>query len=511
MPLHNNASCPLEAIESLLSGAEHPSLNQVQITILEETWAGHSYSQIADRFPYTIDYLREVGAKLWQTLADVLGEAVTKKNVVLVLQRYCAANKVPDNQKYLARTTLERQYSWGEAIDVSVFYGREQELETLTQWVRVDRCRLISLLAIGGMGKTALAVKLAQQLTTEFEFVVWRSLRNGPMLGELLAEAIGVFSDQQEIELPIEPMARVGRLIHHLQQHRCLLILDNVESILQGGNPRHYLPGYEDYGELFRQLTECAHQSCVVLTGREQIEEVANYAGPSLPVRVLPLGGLSLVAAIDVLADKQLYVDLPTATALVDLYDGNPLALKISSRAIVELFGGDVAEFFQRGVAVFNGIELVLEHQFDRLSEIEMQVMFWLAISSGTAGPNEREWVTVAELQEDLWPMVLPAQLLGALEYLQGRSLIECKGCRFTQKPVVMEYVTGRLLAQVRAEVIAASPQFLLRYALMKAQSKEYVRESQMRIILSPLLEMLESDLGRKEAIAQVLKQLLVV
>jgi hypothetical protein len=68
-----------------------------------------------------------------------LGEPVTKKNVRLVLQRY---------QQSLAAEELEQQYFWGEAIDVSIFYGRTVELRKLQRWVTENRCRWIEVLAI---------------------------------------------------------------------------------------------------------------------------------------------------------------------------------------------------------------------------------------------------------------------------------------------------------------------------------------------------------------------------
>ena len=52
--------------------------------------------------------------------------------------------------------------------DVSIFYGRTDELEKLTQWITIDRCRLIALLGMGGIGKSALAVRLAEQLAPQF-------------------------------------------------------------------------------------------------------------------------------------------------------------------------------------------------------------------------------------------------------------------------------------------------------------------------------------------------------
>jgi MinD superfamily P-loop ATPase len=43
---------------------------------------------------------------------------------------------------------------------------------------------------MGGIGKTALSVKLAQQIQQQFEYVIWRSLRNAPPVTDLLAELL---------------------------------------------------------------------------------------------------------------------------------------------------------------------------------------------------------------------------------------------------------------------------------------------------------------------------------
>jgi NB-ARC domain len=328
----------LKTIDTLLLSLSLPILNDVQVVVLAGTLAGESYPILADRSTYTVEYLREVGARLWQLLAQALGEPVNKKNIRSILQRY---------QQSLAVVALERQYFWGESIDVSIFYGRTTELKTLHKWISKDRCRLIEILAMGGMGKTAVAVKVAQQVATEFDFVVWRSLRNAPPLADILAETIALLSRQQEIALVIDPKIHLTRLIHYLQQHRCLLIFDNVESVLQSGS-REYLAGYEGYGELFRQVVECAHQSCVLLTSREQVAEVANLSGHNLPVRTLPLGGLSIEAGMAILDDKGLPLTIENGQELVDLYAGNPLALKIISTSIVEIFNGRITEFFDQ-------------------------------------------------------------------------------------------------------------------------------------------------------------------
>ncbi len=163
---------------------------------------------------------------------------------------------------------------WGEAIDISIFYGRETELATLQQYAVREQCRLILVLGIGGIGKTALATKLAQTIESEFECIIWRSLRNAPPLALLLADLVPFLSEQQDSQ------ADLGRLIHWLRSRRCLVILDNIETILQAGSRAgQYRSGYEDYGELFEEIGEVRHQSCILLTSREKLAEVAMLEG----------------------------------------------------------------------------------------------------------------------------------------------------------------------------------------------------------------------------------------
>ncbi len=88
---------------------------------------------------------------------------------------------------------------------------------------------------MGGIGKTALAVKIAQQLQNQFEYVIWRSLRNAPPLETLLGELIPFLSAGRETE------AEIKLLLQCLRSSRSLIILDNVETILLPGErvPKH--------------------------------------------------------------------------------------------------------------------------------------------------------------------------------------------------------------------------------------------------------------------------------
>ena len=109
-------------------------------------------------------------------------------------------------------------------------------------------------------------------------------------------ECVQLISDQQQIRLPEEESEQISLLIEYLREKPCLLILDNIESIIQS---RHfagiYRSGFEGYGNLFRQLGEVQHKSCLLLTSREKPQEVALLEGDALPVRSHKLEGLGAV------------------------------------------------------------------------------------------------------------------------------------------------------------------------------------------------------------------------
>ncbi|MCQ3973977.1 MAG: hypothetical protein DPW09_11070 [Anaerolineae bacterium] len=400
-------------------------------------------------------------------------------------------------------TTLTAQISedWGEALDV-VFYGRQAELDQLRQWLLNDRCRLVALLGLGGIGKTALATILAKQLKGEFEYILWRSLRNAPPIADLLVEGIKFFSNQQQTDLPAEISKRITLMIDYLRQHRCLLVLDNLETILQSNRAGYYLDGYEGYGELIQRVSHTAHQSCLLLTSREKPKELADVYSKTAPIRLLPLGGLPPIEGREILVDMGLSGSEEDLDVIIQRYAGSPLALKLASATIQALYSGDIAAFLKDATTAVGYIRDPLEQQFERLSAVEREVMYWLAI--------EREPVSLAELREDMVHLESPQALLEAVEGLHRRSMIETSSGRFTLHPVVMEYVADQLIRQVCEEITAETIVLLQSHALTKAQAKEYIRESQIRLILKPVGDKLLAIHGKRE-VARKLSRILSI
>ena len=178
------------------------------------------------------------------------------------------ASPAPSHRSQSAHPPQTHQ-DWGEAWDIPAFYGRTTELATLEQWIVQDRCQLISLLGMGGIGKTALSIKLAEQVQAEFAYVIWRSLRNAPPVTELLTDLLTVLSPHRHLDLPDSFSGQLHQLLAQLRTRRCLLVLDNLESILVADERAGaYRAGYEAYGQLLETIGQSRHQSCLVLTSR---------------------------------------------------------------------------------------------------------------------------------------------------------------------------------------------------------------------------------------------------
>jgi WD40 repeat protein len=392
---------------------------------------------------------------------------------------------------------------WGEAPAIAGFVGRNLELSMLRRWISDERCRVVTVLGIGGIGKTMLAAQLADNLAPDFERVYWRSLRSGLTTNDWLAGAIAFVSDHQAILASAEA-ERTRMLLDLLRQKRSLLVLDNLETVLE---PRElvgrYHDGYGGYGTVIQQLGESSHQSCLLMTCREAPPELGPLQGEHAAVRSLELGGLDIEAGRTMLVAKAVRGDEAAWTALINLYGGNGLALKIAGEAIARVFGGDIAAFLSRGDPVFGGIQQLLEEQLKRLSDLELSTLRWFAL--------DREPVDYAAMSANL-SSASGGAVIEAIEALRGRSLLaerRNESSAFSLQSVVLEHITEQLVDNFTREIATGEPDLMLSYPMVKATAQDYVRRSQERLMGTAVLARLTARLGTRAELASQLAALL--
>ena len=441
--------------------------------------------------PYTIEALIEVTMLDPGTISKVLNREVAVDR--RTLERFFSGfNLKLDNDDYsklnLRKNQKLNKHFCSEAPDVSIFYGRTEELNILEKWIITDYCRLITLVGIGGIVKTSLSAKVIHNIRDNFDFTIWFSLRNAPPPLEIISNLLQVLSNGEEVDLARNIPVLINKLIEYLQNQRCLIVFDNVDAVFSDSNySGNYLPGYEGYGEIFQKVGEIQHQSCLLMTSREKPSEIAAIEGDVLPVRCLQINGLDIPEVRKVFAGKGITdgVDSDWERLTVN-YGGNPLYLKFIATTVLDLFEGDISSFIVDGSKVFGDVRNLISKQFNRLSELEKSLLYWLAINQDAVDLKELRDLSLNQY----------FHFLEILESLNRRSLIEKNDLLFSLQPEVMEYVTVNFIDKIYQEIISGDISLFKSHALLKATAPDYIQDIQRRLIIKPMQERLELFFG---------------
>lgn len=230
--------------------------------------------------------------------------------------------------------------------ELTAFIGRETELESVCSLLRRADVRLVTLVGLGGVGKTRLSLRVATNLLDEHEdgvfFVSLAALFNPNLIASAIAQVLGVHetSDRSVLE----------NLIRYLHSRQTLLVLDNFEQLVEGA-------------PMVNELLRGAPQLKVLATSRvalqiygEQQYRVAPLALPDAR-QPLALAKLAQYPATQLFLERaQAHVfglnfmeaDVAAIVEICANLDGLPLAIELAAAQMGQFELTELAHHLQQ-------------------------------------------------------------------------------------------------------------------------------------------------------------------
>jgi predicted ATPase/DNA-binding CsgD family transcriptional regulator len=283
------------------------------------------------------------------------------------------------------------------------FVGREEELSQLLERINNRDCRLLTLMGLGGSGKTRLVIEVANRveksLVENIYFVALQPITLIQNLPLAIADAIGLVMRGQG-----EPTQQI---LNYLQDKNCLLILDNLE---------HLLPSTDFLGEILN----VAPAVKLLVTSREALnlreEWLFTVQGMEVPSgdKARPTETYDSIRLFEVYAqrirpDFSLKTDQNHVVRICQLVEGLPLAIELLASWLRYMSCAQIADEVTQGVdflhtnlrnlpARHQSLRAVFDQSWKLLSDQEQNICKRLAVFRGHFSRDAAAQVAEANL-----------------------------------------------------------------------------------------------------------------
>lgn len=269
------------------------------------------------------------------------------------------------------------------------FVGRERELAEAKELL--GKTRLLTLLGMGGLGKTRLSLQIGADLLDEYPDGVW-FLDLAPITDASLVpnEAAQVLGVREEPGKPI-----LQTLTAHLKSRKLLVIVDNCEHLMDA------------CANFANTVLRAVREVRIVATSREALRVPGEQTYPVYPLPVperdATVESLSRSDAVQLFveraqAQKPSFAltekDAPAIAELVARLEGIPLALELAAARIRALSLQDINKRLQNRFALLTGggrvlmerqqtLRALVAWSYDLLNENEQLLFDRLSVFAG--------------------------------------------------------------------------------------------------------------------------------
>lgn len=332
---------------------------------------------------------------------------------------------------------------------VTSFVGRSAELAEVK--TLLGKNRLLTLLGVGGIGKTRLSLKVATDALDDYPDGVWfvelAPLTDARLVPQAVASVLGV---KEQVGRPL-----IEALVRYVKDRTLLLILDNCEHLVRA------------CAELATQLLQSGQHAKILVSSRESLR-VSGEATYSVPALALPDAGrrvtlddLPQYEAVSLFVDRataaqpQFRLTEHNATSVVEIckrLDGIPLAIELAAARLsalsVETIGARLEDRFR---LLVGGDRIALPRQqtlralidwsYDLLTEEERILFRRLAVFAGG-------WTLEAAVVVGAHCEIAQEDVLNLVTDLVDKSLVAVNGerDRYWLLETVRQYANERLV-----------------------------------------------------------------
>jgi len=288
------------------------------------------------------------------------------------------------------------------------FVGREQEIAEISDLISQDACRLLTLVGLGGIGKTRLAIEAAAHNNKGFKdgvfFISLASISGPDFILSAIAETMGI---ALQTHGSVDPESQ---LFDFLANRNSLLILDNFEHLMDGS-------------DMLVDLLKRSPEIKLMVTSRQRLniqgEWTFNLGGLVVPGngcadRDLEASAVELFIERARLANARFSLessDQQHVIHICQLVDGIPLGIELASTWVSMLSPQEIAGEIEKNIDFLatsrqdlpekhRSMRAAFNYSWDMLSEEQRSVFQRLSIFKGGFNRHAAAEVTSTGLFE---------------------------------------------------------------------------------------------------------------